>query len=287
MRYPLAIAISCAILALAGGNAPARAEDDKGRPDSFDLLGYFPRSDTASRIRPYQFRVSFLTGPVAYTSANAASDSKIQVAVQQLGFRLESDRWFQMGSANRRPIGILADYQKVFVSEFRGIQGDPVRYSSASLLFGWRFLGYGHTQPWTSEAALLVGPAYENFPIMQLSFDQKSYRLAEPKVLGTRLGIRGRIPLIARFQLLSLELAGYVTIPHLLLGDIEGSLDQSLTRSLGGNALIDFKVFDGVILGAGGYLGWYTLSYTPEGAATADKISFLTQSFVTSVRILF
>lgn len=263
----------------------ARA-DGQERPDSFDLLGYFPKSDQQKRIRAYQFRASFLAGPVTYSSANVASDAAITVAVPQFGLRIEGDRWFQMGSAGRRTLGVSADFQNLFVSQFQGLAGDPIRYMSASLLFGWRFLGYGHSQPWTSEASLLVGPALEEFPVMQLSFDQTSYRLSNPRVLGTRAGMRIRVPLISRFQMLSLELAGFATIPHMLLGDVSGTLGSS-TRSLGGNALIDFKLFNGVILGVGGYLGWFSLSYTADGAAAPDHVSFLTQSFVSSLRVLF
>lgn len=279
----LFLMIACGLLSVVDANA----EDNQGRPDSFDLLGYFPKSDMKKRIRAYQFRASFLVGPVLYTSVNVASDASIMVSTNQIGFRLEADRWFQFSETGRRNFGISADLQKVFVSQIQGLTGDPLSYLSGSLLFGWRFAGYGHTQPWSTEAALLVGPALEEFPVMQLSVAGTSYRLSSPRVLGTRAGLRMRIPLISRFQLLSLELAGFVTVPHLLLGDVDGTLAWAATRSLGGNALIDFKLMDGVILGVGGYLGWFTLSYTTTGLETPDLGSFLTQSFVTSIRFLF
>jgi hypothetical protein len=279
-----------AILLIFGTHAATGARlaraDGQERPDSYDLLGYFPKKDMQSRIRAYQFRSSFLTGPVTYSSANAASDAAVSVAVPQLGFRLEVDRWFQNSSTGRRTFGISADFQRLYVGEITGITGDPIRYTSGSVLLGWRFLGYGHTQPWSSEASLLIGPALENFPVMQVSFSGTTYRLSDPRVLGTRLGVRARFPIWSRFQLLSLELAGFVTIPHLLLGDVPGTLGSG-TRSLGGNALVDFKLFDNVILGVGGYLGWFTLGYTADGAASADKIVFFTQSFVSSLRVLF
>lgn len=264
---------------------PSRAYGAE-RADSFDLLGYFPKRDMQTRIRAYQLRVSFLSGPATYSSSNAASDASVSAFVPQLGFRLEADRWFQNKVTGRRSFGFSADFQRLYLGQIADIAGDPILYTSGSLLFGWRFLGFGHTHPWTSEASLLVGPALENFPVMQLSFAGTSYRLSHPRVLGTRLGFRARLPIWSGLQLLSLELAGFATIPHILLGDVPGSLDAS-TRSLGGNALIDFKLYKGVVLGAGGYLGWFSLGYTADGATSSDKIVFLTKSYVVSLRVMF
>ncbi|HUP56025.1 MAG TPA: hypothetical protein VM598_01135, partial [Bdellovibrionota bacterium] len=126
------VAVLTAIFFSTVASTTAWSEDQK-RPDSFDLLGYFPTTDTSGRIRPFQFRVSLLSGPVTYFSKNIASDAEITANVQQLGFRIEGDHWFQIGSGNRRPIGVLADLQLVNVSELQGIQGDPISYTSGSL----------------------------------------------------------------------------------------------------------------------------------------------------------
>lgn len=274
------------LLALAFA-APATAAEEQEEPDSFDLLGYFPTRETSGRLCPYQARVSLLYGPVNYTSTNASSDATITVPEFLQGFRLEADHWFQGGPARRRSFGISADLQALFVNSFIAPVGPSIRYTSGSLLFGYRFLGYGHTQPWTPEAQLLLGAALESYPTMQLSFDQTRYTLATPQVLGARAGVRLRFPLLPRFQMLSLETAGYITLPMTLIGGASGAIAKSGTQGMGANVLIDLRLTRNLVLGAGGYLGWFKLQYTAEGMTVADKIDFLTTSAVVSLRTAF
>jgi hypothetical protein len=272
--------------ATALSSAPFARADDQEEPDSFDLLGYFPTKDLSGRVRPYQLRLSLLYGPVTYSSVNAASDAKVEVPDYQQGFRIESDRWFQTGDGNRRTLGVSADVQSLFVNKFDTPQGPPIRYTQGSLLFGLRLWGYGHSQPWVSEGSLLVGAALESFPSMKVNFSLTGYTLANPLVLGGRAGIRMRFPIIPRFGLLSLETAAFVTTPLTIISG-GGTVSRSDTQSIGANAMLDFKLFTGVILGAGGYLGYFKLKYTAQGQSVADRVEFITTSALLSLRTAF
>lgn len=263
----------------------ARADQDE--PDSFDLLGYFPTKETSGRVSPYQFRFSFVYGQVNYSSTNTVTDTIVQTNNYQRGLRLELDRWFQIGRSNRRTLGVSIDFQGLYLDPILNPVGPPVRYFSGSLLFGYRLWGYGHSQPWTPEGSLLLGPALEAFPTMLVSFNLATYTLAVPLSLGARAGLRMRFPLLPSFGMLSLETAFYGTTPVYLIDSSGGSLTGGSTRSLGGNALLDFRLGGRLILGVGAYLGWFTLQYTPTGVTVPNKIEFLTTSFLGSMRLTF
>ncbi|MCM2276521.1 MAG: hypothetical protein NDJ89_00400 [Oligoflexia bacterium] len=280
MRLPALVAL----LSLAFSVA-ARADQEE--PDSFDLLGYFPTSSASSRIKPFQARISLLYGPLNYASSNASSDAAVDVPGFQRGFRLEADHWFQAGPSRRRTLGISADFQALFVDRFDAPQGPSIRYTSGSLLFGYRFLGYGHSQPWTPEGQLLLGAALESYPTMQLSFDMARYTLATPLVLGGRAGFRFRFPILPRFQMLSLETAGFVTIPMTLMGEAEGTVDKGATRGIGANMALDLRLSGNLVLGVGGYLGWFQLRYAAAGMSVYDRVEFLTTSGLVSLRTAF
>ena len=280
-----ALAGFCAVLATT--SASARAEDEDGNPDSFDLLGYFPTKGTAGRIKPYQLRLSYLWGPVNYTSVQGASDAAVTAGSFQQGFRAETDRWFQIGSAHRRNFGVMADFQHLSVSPFDTLAGPSISYTSASVMFGYRVFGFGHFQAWIPELTVQIGPALEYFPTMTVALDSTSYKLSQPQILGTRAGARFRTPILPALGNLSLEIGGYYTKPMKVIDSSGGTVDSGNAQSYGGTALVDVRLFSRAIFGFGLYIGHFDLRYTPTGAATTDQSVFDTQSFLGSVRVSF
>lgn len=258
----------------------------KDEPDSFDMLGDFPTREAAGRLRPYQLRASLLYGDLALVSSRASASSNFGLNGVQAGTRLELERWFRGGSKNRKSLGVIGDFQFLYAGRFYQMPGPPVSYGSASLLFGWRAFGFGHTVPWSPEFTLFLGPAFEVFPsltVSQLFLGGYEYNLAHPAVLGAKVGARLRIPLFSRN--VAIETTGYYIRPIQTLGAGEnGVLSNDGTSSRGATSLLDVRINQNLVLGAGVYWGWFRLRYTPAGASGPDETTFYTRSFIGSLR---
>lgn len=258
----------------------------KDEPDSFDMLGDFPTREASGRLRPYQLRASMLYGDLSLTSSRASASSNFGLDGVQAGTRLELERWFRGGALNRKTFGIVGDFQYLYAGRFYQMPGPPVSYGSASLLFGWRAFGYGHTVPWSPEFTFFLGPALEVFPaitVSQLFLGGYEYSLAHPVVFGAKLGARLRIPLFSRN--VAIETTGYYIKPLDTLGAGNGGeLSNDATSSRGATSLLDVRITRNLVLGAGVYWGWFRLRYTPAGAAGPDETTFYTRSFIASMR---
>lgn len=255
-------------------------------PDSFDMLGDFPTAEASGRLKPYQIRASAIYGDLTFTSSRVSASSYFTLAGVQAGTRLELERWYKAGRMNRKSLGVILDLQFLYAGRFAQIPGPPVAYTSASALFAWRMLGYGHTSPWTPEFTLLLGPALEIFPSMSVNayfLGGYDYNLNHPAVLGAKAGGRLRIPLFSRN--IAIETTGYYIHPVSTLWESKGGrLSSEATKSLGATALLDVRVSQGLVLGAGAYWGWFRLNYTPAGASGPDETIFYTRALIASAR---
>jgi len=225
-------------------------------------------------------------GDLSFTSSRASTNSFFSVGGVQAGSRLELERWFKGGSMNRKSLGVILDLQFLYAGRFAQIPGPPVSYTSASALFAWRIMGYGHTSPWTPEFTILLGPAFELFPAMSVNaffLGGYEYTLNNPAILGAKVGGRLRIPLFSRN--IAIETTGYYIRPLSTLWESKGgSLSLDETRSKGATALLDVRISQSLVLGAGAYWGWFRLNHTPSGQNGADVTLFYTRALIASAR---
>lgn len=283
---PVRIGFLFALFLIAGAALSGCATIASDEPDSFDMLGDFPTSEASGRLRPYQIRASMIYGNLTFTSSRAVANSYFAINGVQAGSRLELERWFKTGRMNRKSLGVIVDLQFLYAGRFAQIPGPPVGYTSASMLFAWRMLGYGHTLPWTPEFTLLFGPALEIFPAMSVNayfLGGYDYNLYHPAILGAKVGGRLRIPLFSRN--IAIETTGYYIHPMSTLWESKGgALSRESTKSMGATALLDVRINQKLVLGAGAYLGWFKLNYTPAGASGPDETIFYTRALIASAR---
>ncbi len=291
--------VMAAITLTASGAALAGDGGDSG--DSFDLLGFFPTTELQKRLKAYQFRLNLFWGSQLTTFSSRAHVSGVRYnldtgATDQKGFRMELERWFQAGTDGRRPLGMILELQQLYIGDnsgltgngFAQLPGEPIAYTSGSVMLGWRALGYGQIKLWKPELTLFAGPGVERFPALELigpAANPTGYNLTNPTVLGTRSGFRMRTPLVWE---VSGEVGAYYVFPHRLVG-AQGSrtLVVDETHTWGGSAVVDFNLNDRLVVGGGFYFGRFELQFEGSNPAENDRISLWTQSFAGNIRFNF
>ena len=270
---------------LLGVSCALAADDDD--VDSFDILGEFPSTNYATRVKPNQFRFSFFQGTLDLRSERPQDGTTFGLAGKQWGSRLEYERWFTIGRMNQKRWGLLSDSQLIYVGTLSAPRGNAIFYSSTSLSVGYRLLGSGAPLPFTPELCLFLGPSMEFFPSMAVSLDLTQYDVKVLSSLGAKVGSRFRFSLL--WQRLAAEAQAYAILPVYSTSQADGgALLASETRSYGLNLIADFQVPKlGVIVGGGFFFAMMKLGYDDPYFAAPGRTLLIARSVVGTLRWSF
>jgi hypothetical protein len=221
----------------------------------------------------FRLRVSPMLSVFDYTSTSDVTGGKTTFTGQHPGGRVDAEIWF-----NRRwGVGLGSEYWYV------GMANQALSAYSVSTPLYLRVDGDGNAQ--SSETVLFAGPSLHRWPDARSYPGTSTIDTRYPTLAGALAGARFRVKMVHDY---TAEFGGSYVFPYKLFGGY-GPLIPATTHTLSGTALVDYRCYEGLSVGAGFYYEQGRLSYAANGYPTgfAQQISTNISAIFVSFRFWF
>lgn len=220
-----------------------------------------------------RLRVAGIYGNQMYGTGIYKRQPDTTLTLMSSGMRAELEAWLP-GSG----LGLMAQgdlYNLAYKDKTNTNAEQSIHYGLGSLNVGWRIWGGAHAH--ASQTVISAGLAMALYPYIN-TLSSTHYERQLARLLGVRFGLRNRHAILS---FLTFEWAAYYVLPQKLMSS--GELSKSGTRALGGTALFDLRLGQGLSLGIGYTGGLSRLIYKPRGQADARYIDYNSNSGLLSL----